>query len=433
MGDLAVPVLEPLLQSRDTEVLDDLLAIGTPLAATTLVPSLWDTNNDFAAMSAWRLASLLPKIGVEDAFRDYPLTPQQKKAPFLDWIWAPFAETESSALPIIAGRIAFLLASANVQQAPKQRHVLDPRLVIPLLVIKNLSEAGLPKLKNSIALKEHQGKLREIRKTLEEPGLPVWLAAKHESSKAGAKTKTENININIKTILGLLNPSPRWRLLLNGLPSEARADLLDRLLLLLTSRFAGAENLMPTEADWRTVLRFTHPDSSKTWPHRASRSAPLLIPFLISAHAIFSAATIIATAPKSLSTSVPALTAIAIIVLAWALTLPHIKTFHTAEGLMFVCLLSPLVAIYGLVTDARKKDIDRRTILLVLVMLIWTPAIGYYSTNALLAAYSLRHVVVTWIFLLCSSFVLWRIGSARDRRSRNPLQGIISSKTTVAS
>lgn len=59
--------------------------------------------------AAWRLAALLHQPNVENVLRDYPLTEEQLRADKLDWIWEPFNEPANSALPIIAGRIAYFM------------------------------------------------------------------------------------------------------------------------------------------------------------------------------------------------------------------------------------------------------------------------------------------------------------------------------------
>jgi len=93
------------------DVIDDLREIGRPKAALALVPFLWHEDNDLASRTALNLATLLPKPEVENVLRDYPLTKEQRKADWFDWVWAPFNEYEpdGSSLPIITGRIGYLI------------------------------------------------------------------------------------------------------------------------------------------------------------------------------------------------------------------------------------------------------------------------------------------------------------------------------------
>jgi len=137
MGDIAVPMLSAMAQAGKLTTLDDLHAIGTPDAATALVPFLWERNNSQTISSALRLASLLSRPNVEAALRDYPLKKEQR-AEYLK-IWEPFNEPADSSLPIIAGRIAYLLN--QYIQSPSYQDtifsavtVADKRIVVPLLI-----------------------------------------------------------------------------------------------------------------------------------------------------------------------------------------------------------------------------------------------------------------------------------------------------------
>ncbi len=132
MGDLAVPVIASLAASGNGAALDDLYAIGTAHAAEVLARLLWHTDETMACNAAWRLAALLPDEEVEARMRSYALTIRQRQAPYLSDAWQPFEQGEpaNSSLPIVAGRIAYLIEHAPVDFASVQ-FTLDPRLVIP--------------------------------------------------------------------------------------------------------------------------------------------------------------------------------------------------------------------------------------------------------------------------------------------------------------
>jgi hypothetical protein len=83
---------------------------------------------------------------VEAELRQYPLTEQQRKADRLDFVWIPFHEPSYSSLPVIAGRLAYLLDEAEPELIPSVPLPLDPRLVIPLCAFK-ASQASIKRLR----------------------------------------------------------------------------------------------------------------------------------------------------------------------------------------------------------------------------------------------------------------------------------------------
>ena len=136
MGDLSVPTLEAWVHQRQTWAMDSLRDVGTPQAALALVPLLWDDDATAPNQAAWRLAELLLRPNVELTLRTFGLTPEQRKARQINWIWAPFDEPSDSALPAIAGRIAYLLHSAPAEAFPSDSPpVCDPRPAIPLCAV----------------------------------------------------------------------------------------------------------------------------------------------------------------------------------------------------------------------------------------------------------------------------------------------------------
>ena len=156
MGDLAVPQLVKLAKQEERKMLYRLKQIRTPNSALALVGFLWDTNEVLANQAAWHLAEILPQTEIEEALCEYSFTEQQKKADYLDWVWSPFKESVNSALPIIMGRVAYL-----INQTPNERYIpyaetshpirLDPRLIIPLCAIENFTPKGLTFLWNKTA------------------------------------------------------------------------------------------------------------------------------------------------------------------------------------------------------------------------------------------------------------------------------------------
>jgi hypothetical protein len=205
MGDLAVNDLAKLAESS-IKAFEDLVSIGTPDAALALAGFLWHINPSIAERSAWYLAALLAQPGVEDALRNYSITEAQRRANYLDWLWQPFDEPPNSSLPIITGRIAYLVEHTAIPSIPKPLPLLDNRIVIPLCFIQLIEQLQFPAQYN---VKEAEVLLTQAATT---PGLNHRL--------------TEFVNqswvINNNNTDSLL-----WSLL-SSIPPRLRLDLLNR-------------------------------------------------------------------------------------------------------------------------------------------------------------------------------------------------------------
>ena len=245
MGDLAVTALTTLAPQHPT-ALGDLFTIGTPGAATALVSLLWSDTTQTRA--AWYLAGLLHQSSVEEALRMYDLAAEQWNADSLDWIWQPFDESPSSALPIIAGRIAHLIANASIETALDPLPALDSRLVVPVCAIHMIDQVTLPKSwpQQAERLWEQQAHTLEI-----------------EEQRCQAIDKLLEPN----------GPNSRWRLLLSGITPKLQLDLL-RLLIVYHQ---------PDRNDWRNIWREVKYELRRGWHYRCV----LLIAAALSIAAIF--------------------------------------------------------------------------------------------------------------------------------------------------
>jgi hypothetical protein len=143
MGELAVPVLAARATAGGLDAVTDLAGIGTPGAARVLAPLLWSDQapDALSSVAALSLMGMLTDHEVEQALRRFPLSAQQRAAESLAWVWEPFDEPDGSALPIIAGRIAWVIRSMDALgdesgewldgiEGPER---LDKRLVLPLV------------------------------------------------------------------------------------------------------------------------------------------------------------------------------------------------------------------------------------------------------------------------------------------------------------
>jgi hypothetical protein len=442
MGDLAVPSLVQLVTSppsaipgtskailsrkgkkaaqrnrlvaKPQDVMDDLLRIGTPLAAAALVPWLWHESKDIATIAAWRLAALLHKPGVEDVLRIYSLDPSHRGTDFLDWVWKPFEDQEDSPLTVIAGRVALLLGQASAEFAPAWPQTYDPRLAIPLCVIQKFSESGMPPNKPSVLLK-HADKVKSILEVIEKKGMQEWIAAKRNPNAP----KTEDMADDVNEVISILNPSAVWRLLFRGLPLGIQAFLIGRLIIgMLFDRIELS--FAPTKTDWINIFRPAK--FNKDWNYRIA----IAIPLALSGFAILSAFMLIGDSPEPVSWSNALLFAAAIaIALSIGTALRRLKTFNDAEMLLLSAFFGPFVAFFGATAEFRRKALSLKGITIIVILFAWLPSIVYPATIVALKYFSWRRVVVIWVLLLVGTLTLWFISRRRDRNARNPLQGII--------
>ena len=266
MGDLVVPVLASLAEAGFVEAMDDLHAIGTSQAAEALVPLLWHADQSLAHRAAWRLVALLPQPNVENVLRDYKLTEEQRKADWLDWVWGPFDEPSNSALPIIAGRIAYLMDQAPLETAPTTPPVLDPRVIIPLCSIK--AEGEIKYLSGADAR---------------------WIEGGIADEIAGMASLSAERRVQmIEETLGAINASLRWRFLLATLLPSLQFDLLHRLI-------EGPR--LPTRDDWRNIFRPAKYEFKTGWHYRGI----LAIAAIVSIIALVQMTATILRSPKLLS------------------------------------------------------------------------------------------------------------------------------------
>jgi NACHT domain len=132
MGEVALP---PLLQQISDGVrlsVEDVAAIGTPLAAQALCELLW-SDAPTASLAAWHAAGLMRNPEVEDALSRVSPPASAATSPSETWVWDPFRSDRTPNLTAFAGRIAFLLKYQPPPVAGStRRSAADPRLTIPL-------------------------------------------------------------------------------------------------------------------------------------------------------------------------------------------------------------------------------------------------------------------------------------------------------------
>ena len=217
MGDLGVPQIALLAQQENIEFIQDLTKISTPDSATALVDFLWHNNESLSFKTAWNLAALFTQADITEVLREFQLTTEQKKADYLDWIWQPFNDLSSQSLSIIAGRIAFLIDKCSNENLPRKRLWLDPRIVIPLILIQKIDEINLSDSKN---LKMKLDQLKQVQ-------------------------NNGNLSYLLNETLPKLQASPGWQYLFTSLSLKAQVALLQYLI----------ENPITTRRDWFNIYR----------------------------------------------------------------------------------------------------------------------------------------------------------------------------------
>lgn len=237
LGDLAVEQLSVLAKKGYSSALDDLAEIGTPRAAISLVPFLWNDLEEFQMRTAWHLATLCTNQEIRESLDAFGLTQTQKDFPWIDWIWEPFRERSQSSLPIIAGRIAFLLNGAERHFALAEGIVIEPRIAIPLLMI------GRDEFweKTSASLMDNWQSYLKKRSTL----------------------STDNVTLVrqfVTEALTKIGPGPVLSLL-QPMPQSMQFDIIRRMI------ESCAQKRLPIAADWINVSRPSGYRFSASWQY----------------------------------------------------------------------------------------------------------------------------------------------------------------------
>lgn len=233
MGDLAIPALTAWASLGNDWAFDALCEIGTPSAAQALTPLLWVENRTISYQTAWRLAALLHQPNVDATLRLFDLTPIQRKAGQIGWIWEPFEEPADSALPVIAGRTAHLLHASPAEAIPSgPPSTVDPRLVIPLCAI--VSQDGQFVKLGWNARKELIKALQEIARSQAIKGIAHPILGQDDQ------------NAFVANYIDQVSTHPTWRRLFHSLPSVSQFNLLRCLIF---------NEPIPTREDWRSIFR----------------------------------------------------------------------------------------------------------------------------------------------------------------------------------
>jgi len=406
MGDVAVREMSELAHSGPLEVLDDLKDIATPQAAETILPLIWDADEHRARRAAWCLASLLSIRDVEDALRSYHLTDEQKGGINLEWIWQPFDEPPNSALPAIAGRLAYLMTENADVAPPEVQWTFDPRVAIPVLCV--MPEAGPI--------------TQRLKKIFDELG----------RGRISYLTSEEENDLRQKVRSAA---TARWWVwLFSGLPPAMRDELSVRL----------GEGLQPTPSDWRGLYHPLKYEFHRRWYYRSV----LAVVGILSVAAIREVGLVVALSSMALGHErhvqlVISLLALPVLVM---LCIALFSEFFvsligiTARGdPQELAALAGVLQIASVISNLWNKRLrgNRRVPSLFsstskinpfLLFVIGLPASLYFGIWDLRRFLPPHWVWIVGPFLIVYCVTVWVRGVRLDRAARNPLHGILEVK-----
>lgn len=255
MGDLATPHLEKWIDPSAEWTLDSLQTIGTPQAARALVPLLWAADEALSHAAAWRLAALLPNSRIEATLRQYPLTQEQRAAPYLDCVWEPFEPEVNSALRLITGRVAHLLDIMPSEALAVAHDSLDSRLLLPICTVAGVQARELGAVRK-LLVAEHRESLEERLKRLLEPANAILPDSEDERRAFVCEA------------LDKASADPPWRALFDRLPEFTKFELLRRLV-------QGTR--LPDVKDWHNFRRPSEYQFASSWQVRGLKVLVALV------------------------------------------------------------------------------------------------------------------------------------------------------------
>jgi hypothetical protein len=448
MGDIAVPMLTTLAQQGSTNALDDLHAIGTSQAAGALVALLWHPDNDLEIKAAGHLGALLSQPTVEDGLRDYPLTEEQRRAPWLEWVWEPFDEPTQSALPVIAGRIAYLIKRAIAEKSLEATSHIDPRIIIPLIVqdwpknfhyITRLEDEALHIIQQiSILNSLSTDSFTDLYEVLQ--SLPY---IDHE---------TENLidELIVKSLQRIKDH--QILILFHCLDIANRFDLFGRLCRSGHRRRIFFLSVpVATINDWKNISRPLNYSFNESWHYRA-------ILLLAGALSLISITGVIADflqSPILITWKNGLLIYLFISVLSsWYMMWRGVEIYEgefepsdlwisfISPGIL---LFYPFISIFDLITNVweQKKitanmisssigsSFDLEEVMCLMLSCGFTPGIVYSTSSLLLKYFPLQILVGAWLTLIVLIGELLWIGHRKMRLVQNPLRGILDKSQKI--
>lgn len=429
MGDLAVIALSPLVKEGNIAAINDLFTIGTPNAAITLVPRLWDDRETVANSAAWALASLLTRREVKQALSSYPLTSHMMASPQDAWVWAPFARPEDGSLRFVVGQISKHLTTADSAPGFVHRRPLEPRLTTAVAFVARREET-LRIMRNSGAWTTTT--LARLRQVLgissdREIASSVEKTLKGEISSRTADEVWEAIlrDVPVKSAVGCM---------LHSLPINLISEISSRVMR------AGAFEL---KEEWRRM----HQPPPKRWWSRAIPpvGAVALMILLLPSFLLLIPTIWVQTSGWSWQRIVTVVVAILVLPGCAAWIFPVVKyrelleqagwlrknTLLPRAGRACIFLLGPLLAVFSFVIGTLITAVSRtdNAVGMQLFSLSCTLLCAPALLAALLAAFSIGGL--SWITWSAAYFLVMGIlaflgdwKSSLEAKISNPLRGV---------
>ncbi|MBE9594756.1 MAG: HEAT repeat domain-containing protein, partial [Proteobacteria bacterium] len=400
MGELAVPALAS--ESAGENAIQCILAlreIGTPSAAEAIVPHLGDTKDDVALAAAWSLGNLLQSKSIEEAFGFFGKIPIVLDHETLDWVWEPFEESKSSFLRQMCGRIAFILNNARSIPDYLQAYELDPRFSIPLC-IDNLSD----KAYGDILLLRYS-ELRSIYHRKIELRPLGELTERELKEKREIETQAKQ---KVNEALERLSREEDTSKYLKSMGKGLQLDFITRIL-------SGRK---PTQSDWSNVLRKEVYTFGRSWHYYVI----LVIAGVLSIISIGYMGLNIYHSQTLLSYwNVFLCFLIFTILYTWSIFLSSslLLDFDNPGDFLVLFIGGVVVVPVAIFEFHDAEDFG------LLPFMTWAPAIGYFTTTFLLIFVSWLVAALIWVIIIGGCISLAVIGSRKDKRSRNPLKGIL--------
>lgn len=429
MGDLAVNALSKQAVAGDREALKALHAIGTPKAATALVPLLWHDDIEVTTLSSFFLASLFRQNIILDALREYRLSAGERESEWTNWVWKPFDEPTNSPLPVITGRVVLLIETMH--RSAEQTHVteMDKRIAIPIIV-DHLERNGL-KAPSAETLFTNE----EMKKLIDEEMKSSANLPSYDKFYRSALLRIKKRGDGIGTLESDNELEDSY--FKSGNPPPGTDSFTMQLFLLLEPRirFDLAIRLLNTNVtikNWINVLRPSEYDFNKSVQFNA-------IFIILGFFSVLSMVEVLNKLGNSVSWfelgNIVAVLSGLLLIIIWLSILLGKKRDSASIARYFGGFY---FAPEDITSGNMLPDGDywgRTSLLENTARIIWymyklclTPVIIYYTSQLMIRFAPFSIIVAMWIFTFVAVFLLRWEGVRREREAYNPLKGILSER-----
>jgi hypothetical protein len=409
MGDLAVPALESQLSIDPIQAMDGLIEIGTPMAASALVPLLWNEDDRICSAAAWRLGELLADTSVEAVLAEFHLDERQRTSAGSPWVLQPFLKNGDSSYAVIASRVAHCIENSDESSAPSNVRPLDPRVAVGLCTLVTLDPSINPfsdEIKRDVftTLQGHDGSPGELLQSvtegeLEPHQLVPLLNAVRERGNLGLCSDLMMTQTTVPNLGG------KWTRLMECIPEILRLDLCIRMI--------GEPK--PTKMDWINLFKPQKFEMEGSWIQSVVATLVILI------HIIGSAAWAVDISNKGQWLTWWGL--VFGICLIWNTVLMLILKDQWKDPLFWVVFSGPVGFSFFI---SRGNWQGAVSVFKGLIQFCFPSCVLWFSTVTFTTHYfGLLNSLILWILIHCVSGWLLVSGFRRERESRNPLKGIL--------